>query len=113
MDEPIQTLPPPDSATEIAEGYPDYRFFSRATRFFATLTLAGLFYLAWYLVFYILPGNHGIHPGQFLLITTLIFLLFSVLTGFVAYFLYKRRGGRVVKNELPPGVLEKRKHFGP
>lgn len=87
-----------DEGTSVrpAEEYADYRFFRFLTLGSSRLVLAGLFFVAWNLLFY----RHW-ETLIFLLTTTAIALFVSLAAGMVAYMLYKRRGGRVEKTPPP------------
>jgi hypothetical protein len=108
------TTPPSESALaeQPAEQRRDYRAFYRITRFLANLTLAGAAFLLWYVAAY-WAWDRPITVGIFLLTTTLLAMLLSLVFGLVAFLLFKRRGGKVVKSEPPAGLDSKRRHFSP
>lgn len=89
----MDATPPP------AESHRDYRFFRFLAGFGAKLTIAGLVFTAWRLLWYRDPFSDTV---AFLLSTTILALMTSLVAGFVAYYLFKRRGGRVEKSEPPP-----------
>lgn len=63
--------------------------------------MAGLVFLAWYLVAYAM-FRRPVEILIFLLATTMIALVLSLAAGLAAYVLFKRRGGRVEKTPPPP-----------
>lgn len=83
-----------------AEDYADYRIFRLLTVGSSRLVLAGLFFAAWNLAFY-----QDRATLIFLLTTTGLAVVVSLLAGFIAYFLFKRRGGKVEKTP-PPTALK-------
>lgn len=91
-----------DETLQPAESHRDYRFFRFLASFGAKLTIAGLVFTAWRLLWYRDPFSDTV---AFLLSTTLVALLVSLVGGFVAYYLFKRRGGRIEKSG-PPTVLQ-------
>jgi hypothetical protein len=103
---------PPSEAEQPAEQRRDYRAFHRVTRVLANLTLSGAAFLIWYLVAYRAWGR-DVSIGIFLLTTTILAMMLSFVTGLVAFLLFKRRGGQVVKTEPPAGFEPKRRHFSP
>lgn len=83
-----------DAGPQPAEAYADYRFFRALSMMAAKLTLAGLFFIAWAAAF---AFGHRWQTSIFLASTTALLLFLSLVSGFVAYALFKRRGGQVVK----------------
>lgn len=83
-----------DPAARPAEAYADYRFFRALSMMTAKLTLAGLFFIAWAAAF---AFGHRWQTSIFLASTTALLLVLSLVSGLVAYMLFKRRGGEVEK----------------
>lgn len=86
-----------------AEARSDYRFFRFLALSGARLTVAGLVFVAWYVAAYVLWGT-AVTPGVFLLTTTALALIVSLVAGMVSYSLFKRRGGKIIKGEEPAPV---------
>jgi hypothetical protein len=91
-----------------AEDHADYRFFRFLARATARLTVAGLFFIAWAALF---ATGHRWDTAIFLASTTALLLVASLVTSMVAYMLYKRRGGTIIKGprsaeELRAGSLD-------
>ena len=89
--------------TQPAEAYGDYRFFRFLAVGGSRMTIAGLIFLAWYLVAYAMWRN-PIDVPIFLLTTTALALIVSLVAGMTSYSLFKRRGGKIEKTPKPPGV---------
>lgn len=99
---------PERDADRPAEDHADYRFFRFLARSTARLTVAGLFFILWALLF---AAGHRWETGIFLASTTALLLILSLATSMVAYMLYKRRGGLIVKGprtaeEMRAGPLD-------
>lgn len=92
-----------DVTTRPAESYPDYRFFRALSLMTAKLTLAGLFFIAWAIAF---AFGHRWDTSIFLASTTALLLFLSLVSGLVAYLLFKRRGGQVEKGPRSREELE-------
>jgi len=93
----------PAEAIQPAEARGDYRFFRFLAVFGSRMTIAGLVFLAWWLLAYRL-WRTPIDVPIFLLSTTAVALVLSLLAGMTSYTLFKRRGGKIEKTPKPPGV---------
>lgn len=67
------------------------------------MTLAGLVFLAWYLVAYRM-WRTPIDVPIFLLSSTALALVISLVAAMTSYTLFKRRGGKIEKTPKPPGI---------
>ena len=82
-----------------AEQRADYRFFRFLAVGGARLTVAGLLFAAWHLAW----NRQPLHDTViFLLSTTALALLVSLVAATVSYMLFKRRGGKIEKTPPPP-----------
>lgn len=92
-----------EQSAQPAESYPDYRFFRGLSLVTAKLTLAGLFFVAWAAAF---AFGHRWQTSIFLASTTALLLVVSLVSGLIAYMLFKRRGGQVEKGPRSLEELE-------
>jgi hypothetical protein len=101
----MTTMPsdPTNADLQPAEARGDYRFFRFLAVGGSRLTLAGLVFLAWYILGYALWRTQ-VEVHIFLLTTTALALFLSLAAGMTAYSLFKRRGGKVEKTPKPPGI---------
>lgn len=93
-----------------AEARADYRFFRFLAVSGSRLTIAGLVFSAWRILVY---GDLRKFTSEgplisetliFLLNTTALALVLSLVAGIVSYSLFKRRGGKIEKTAPPPGA---------
>jgi hypothetical protein len=92
-----------DGSLQPAEARGDYRFFRFLAIGGSRMTLAGLVFLAWYIVAYRMSRT-AVDVPIFLLSTTAVALVVSLIAGMTSYTLFKRRGGKIEKTPKPPGV---------
>ena len=83
-----------------AEAHGDYRFFRFLALGGARLTVAGLVFAAWHVAW----NRDPLHETViFLLSTTALALVVSLVPATVSYLLFKRRGGKIEKTPPPTG----------
>lgn len=105
-----------DEATQPAEARADYRLFRFLAVSGSRLTIAGLVFSGWRILVYgdlrkITSDGPVISETLiFLLNTTALALVLSLVAGIVSYSLFKRRGGKIEKTPPPPGTESRGDH---